>query len=87
MAGPYVEFITTERRAVMEFLFLRGKTTIEIYDDMSVTSGAKSPSYSTVILKTGLLSLRQDIPALIMKTVLDGHLWSLCLKIWMPLTA
>jgi hypothetical protein len=87
MAGPYVEFMTTECRAVMKFLFLRGKTTKEIYDDMSVTLGAESPSYSTVILKTGLLCLRQDIPALMMKTVLDGHLWSLCLKMWMPLTA
>jgi transposase len=32
----------------MKFLFLKGKSAKEIYDDMSVTLGEKSPSYSTV---------------------------------------
>jgi len=48
MAGPDVEFMTKECRVVMKFLFLRGKTNKEIHDDMSVTLGEKSPSYSTV---------------------------------------
>jgi len=32
----------------MQFLFLKGKTAKEIYDDMSLTLGEKSPSYLTV---------------------------------------
>lgn len=48
MAGPDVKFTTKECRAMMKFLFLRGKTTKEIYDDMSFRLGKKSPSYSTV---------------------------------------
>jgi transposase len=48
MAGPDVEFSIKECRAVMKFLFLGGKITKEIYDNMSVTLGKKSPSYSTV---------------------------------------
>jgi len=46
MGGPDVEFTTKECTDVMKFLFLKGKT--EIYDDMSVTLGEKSPSYSIV---------------------------------------
>jgi histone-lysine N-methyltransferase SETMAR len=48
MAAPDVEFMTKECRGVMNFLFLKVKSAKEIYDDMSVTSGEKSPSYSTV---------------------------------------
>ena len=33
-------------------------------------------------LKAELLELRHDISALKIKTVQEGHLWSLCLKIW-----
>ena len=39
--------MTKECRAVMQFLFLKGKTAKEIYD-MSITLGEKSPSYLTV---------------------------------------
>jgi hypothetical protein len=68
MAGPDVEFMTKECRAVMKFPFLRGETTKEIYDDMSFTLGEKSPSYSTVQdwvtrFKTGQLSTdNEDCP-------------------------
>jgi len=48
MAGPDVEFMTKECTAGTKFLFLRGKTTKEIYEDKSVTLSANSPSYSTV---------------------------------------
>jgi hypothetical protein len=39
--------MTKECRAVMQFLFLKGKTAKEIYDK-SLTLGGKSPSYLTV---------------------------------------
>jgi hypothetical protein len=32
----------------MQFPFLKGKTAKEIYDDISLTLGEKSPSYLTV---------------------------------------
>jgi hypothetical protein len=48
MAAPGVEFMTKGCRAVMKFLFLKGKSVKKIYDDMSITLCEKSPSYSTV---------------------------------------
>ena len=48
MATPDVEFMTKECRAVTKFPFLKGKTAKEIYDDMSLTLGEKSPCHSTV---------------------------------------
>jgi transposase len=78
MAAPDVEFMTKECRAVMKFLFLNGKSAKDIYDDMSVTLGKKSPSYSTV--KNWVARFKTGLSALKMKTIQEGHLWSLCLK-------
>lgn len=78
MAAPDVEFMTKECRAVMKFLFLNGKSAKDIYDDMSVTLGKKSPSYSTV--KNWVAQFKTGLSALKMKTIQEGHLWSLCLK-------
>jgi hypothetical protein len=48
MVAHDVKFTTKEHRALMKFLFLKGKSAKEIYDDMSFTLDEKSPSYSTV---------------------------------------
>jgi hypothetical protein len=48
MEAPNIKVMTKEGRAVMQFLFLKGKTAKEIYDDMSLTLVEKSPSYLTV---------------------------------------
>jgi hypothetical protein len=49
MAAPDVEFTRKECRAMMNFLFLKGKATIEMYDDISVTFGEnKNSSYLTL---------------------------------------
>jgi len=68
----------------MKFLYLKGKAVKEICDGMSVMLSKKK--FLTGQLKTGWLDLRQDIAVLKM-TMQEGHLWSVCLKIWMPFTA
>jgi hypothetical protein len=65
MAAPDVEFMTKECRAVMKFLFLKGKGAKKIHDDMSVTLRKKSLSYSTGIncvaqFKTGHFSTEDE---------------------------
>jgi transposase len=47
MAQNNGDFSAKECRAVMKYLFLKGKSVKEIYD-MSVTLGDRRPSYSTV---------------------------------------
>ena len=37
-----------ETRAVIKYLFIKGMSTKEIYDDMFVTLGDDGPSYSAV---------------------------------------
>ena len=37
-----------EKRAVIKYLFIKGMSTKEIYDDMLATLGDTSPSYSVV---------------------------------------
>jgi len=37
-----------EKHAVIKYLFIKGMSTKEIYDDMFVTLGDDSPSYSAV---------------------------------------
>jgi hypothetical protein len=51
----------------MQFLFLKGRTAKEIYDDTSLTLGEKV--LLSRLSKTGLLDLRQNISALKVKTV------------------
>jgi hypothetical protein len=60
------------------FLFL--KIAKVFYGEMSVTLGGKIPL--TRQLTVGLMDLRHDISALKIKTVQEGHLWSLFLKMW-----
>jgi len=71
MTDPNAEF-TTKESTVVKFLFLKETRAKEIYDEMSVTYGNKV--LLAWQLETGLLDLRQDIPAMMMKTDQDGHL-------------
>ncbi|GFG35425.1 hypothetical protein Cfor_01120 [Coptotermes formosanus] len=65
MAAPDVEFTMKESREVMKFLFLKGKSAKEIYDDMLVTLDENGPSSSTVKnwvarFKTGYFSTEDE---------------------------
>jgi hypothetical protein len=48
MEAPNIKFMTKECRVVRQFPFLKEKTAKEIYDDISLTFGEKSPSYLTI---------------------------------------
>jgi len=72
--------MTKECKVGMKFLFLKGKAVKEICDGMSVTLNTKN--FPTRQLKTGWLDLWQDIAVLKM-AIQEGHLWSVCLKMWM----
>jgi transposase len=48
MAQNNGDFTAKECRAVMKYLYLKGSSAKQIYDDMLVTLGDKRPSYSTV---------------------------------------
>jgi transposase len=65
MAQNNGDFTAKECRAVMKYLFLKGNSAKNIYDDMSVTLGDKRPSYSTVEnwvagFRTGQLSTEDE---------------------------
>jgi hypothetical protein len=65
MAQNNGDFTAKECRAVMKYLFLKGNSAKNIYDDMSVTLGDKRPSYSMVKncvvgFRTGHLSTEDE---------------------------